>query len=128
MPEKIMRGGLLCMLLIGSLGVGMDQTSGDSYSSQVVGIIKGRVSFTGKLLPAKDIVITDVRTIQHNDLVVDPKTKGLRYVMAMLENAPIQPKLKQAKPVLVDQRDMIFVPRVVAVQHGQAVRFGNSDD
>src|SRR5262249_2242165 len=55
------------------------------------------------------------------------KTKGLRDVLAVLENAPAQPKLKKAKPVLVDQREMIFLPRVVAVQHGQTVRFENND-
>ena len=65
--------------------------------------------------------------IKHNDLVVDAKTKGLRWVVAMLEDAPAQAKVAKAEPVVVDQKEMIFIPRVVAVRHGQAVRFENSD-
>src|SRR5262245_10706596 len=88
--------------------------------------ISGTVRYTGELPPAKKILTTDGATILHHDLVVDAKTKGLCFVLATLD-ATAQPKLKKAKPVLVDQRDMVFLPRVVAVQHGQAVRFDNSD-
>lgn len=91
------------------------------------GIITGTVTFTGKVPEPKSILTTDGQTIVHNDLVVDAKTKGLRYVMVVLEDVPAQPDVKNAKPVVVDQREMIFVPRVVAVQQGQAVRFDNSD-
>ncbi len=38
-----------------------------------------------------------------------------------------QPRREKVAPVVADQRDMVFVPRVMAVQHGQAVRFENSD-
>jgi plastocyanin len=48
-------------------------------------------------------------------------------VVAVLEDAPAQPKVKKADPVLVNQRDMVFLPRVVVFQHGQAVRFENND-
>jgi plastocyanin len=91
------------------------------------GGIAGVVRYTGTVPPPEEILTTDGSTIRHSDLVVEPKTKGLRYVVAVLENAPAQPKVTKAKPVLVDQRDMVFVPRVVAVQHGQAVSFDNSD-
>src|SRR5262249_23244233 len=90
------------------------------------GNISGTVHYTGELPPAKKILTTDGATILHYDLVVDTKTKGLRFVVATLD-AAAQPKLNTAKPVLVDQRDMVFLPRVVAVQYGQAVRFDNSD-
>jgi plastocyanin len=49
-------------------------------------------------------------------------------VVVLLEDAPAQAKLEKAPAVLIDQRDMVFLPRVVAVQHGQAVRFDNSDN
>jgi plastocyanin len=91
------------------------------------GGIAGVVRYIGTVPPPEVILTTDGSTTRHSDLVVDPKTKGLRYVVAVLENAPAQPKVTKAKPVLVDQRDMVFVPRVVAVQHGQAVSFDNSD-
>jgi plastocyanin len=81
----------------------------------------------GKMPLAKKITTTDGGVIEHSDLVVDPKTLGLRDVVVVLENAPAQPRRAKAPPVVVDQRDMIFVPRVVAVQQGQAVRFENGD-
>jgi len=92
------------------------------------GAIAGTVRFTGKVPPAKKITTTDGSTIEHNDLVVDAKSKGLRYVVVVLEDAPAQAKVQKAKAVLIDQRDMVFLPRVVAVQHGQAVRFDNNDN
>ena len=91
------------------------------------GTVAGTVRFTGKVPPAKKITTTDGATIEHNDLVVEPKSKGLRYVFVLLEDAPAQAKLNKAESVVVDQRDMIFVPRMVAVRHGQAVKFDNSD-
>jgi plastocyanin len=91
------------------------------------GTIKGTVRYTGVIPDAQKVLTTDGQTILHYDLVVDVKTKGLRHVAVVLENAPVQPKLAKAKSVLVDQRDMLFIPRVVAVQHGQAVRFENND-
>ncbi len=91
------------------------------------GQITGVVRFTGEVPQAKTITVTDGTTIKHNDLMVDAKTKGLRYVMVMLEDAPAQPKLKEAKPVVMDQRDWLFVPRVIGVQYGRPVRFDNND-
>jgi plastocyanin len=91
------------------------------------GHVTGEVLFTGKVPPDKQIMTTDGTTIVHNDLVVHSKTKGLRYVAVILESAKPQPKLIRAKPVEMDQKDMIFMPRVIAVQHGQPVHFTNSD-
>jgi len=91
------------------------------------GTIQGNVRFTGTVPKPQMIRTTDGSTIEHSDLVVDQKTKGLRYVIAVLEDAPEQPKVKDAKPVVVDQVSWVFQPRVVAVQCGQAVRFDNSD-
>jgi plastocyanin len=105
-------------LLLGTPALAADKPGG----------IAGVVRYTGAVPEPEKIVTTDGSTIQHSDLVVEPKTKGLRYVVAVLENAPAQRKVTQAKPVLVDQREMVFLPRVVAVQHGQAVTFENSDN
>lgn len=94
---------------------------------QSTGAISGVVRFTGTVPAPKVITTSDGGTIRHSDLIVDEKTKGLRFVVAVLEDAPPQPKLKEAKPALMDQRDWVFTPRVIAVQHGQPVRFDNSD-
>jgi plastocyanin len=96
-------------------------------SDELHGEVTGVVLFTGKVPPPIEITATDGSRIKHSDLVVDPKTKGLRHVVAVLEDAPAMPKLKKADAVLLDQRDMLFLPRVVAVQHGQPVRFENND-
>jgi plastocyanin len=117
-----MRTQLVCLSLLAFLLFGAP-----ARSDEKPGSIAGVVRYTGTVPPAEKIMTTDGRTILHNDLVVDSQTKGLRYVVAVLENAPAQPKLTKAKPILVDQRDMVFVPRVVAVQHGQVVSFDNSD-
>jgi plastocyanin len=92
------------------------------------GSISGVVRYTGTVPKPQIITTTEGTQIEHNDLVVDPKSKGLRSVVLVLEDAPAQPKVKDAKPVVMDQVAMVFTPRVVAVQHGQAVRFDNNDN
>jgi plastocyanin len=91
------------------------------------GSITGVVRHTGELPPPRKIMTTDGGFVHHSDHVVDAKSKGLRYLFVTLEGARPRPRAKGLQPVTVDQRDMVFVPRVVAVRHGQAVRFDNSD-
>jgi plastocyanin len=91
------------------------------------GTVAGAVLFTGKVPPVKKILATDGTTILHNDLIVDAGSEGLRYVAVILDNAPAQPKLKDTKAAEIDQKDMIFTPRVIAVQQGRPVLFTNSD-
>jgi plastocyanin len=92
------------------------------------GTIQGVVRFTGEVPPAKQLPTGDGGTVEHYDMVVDAKTKGLRWVVAVLEDAPEQPKLTDdATPVVIDQKDMLYVPRVIAVQHGRPITFDNSD-
>ena len=108
----------LGVLLTGEVAAGQEKT----------GTIQGVVRFTGEVPPAKQLPTGDGGTVEHNDLIVDAKTKGLRWVIAALEDAPAQPKLKEGQdPVVIDQKNMLFLPRVVAVAHGQPVRFDNSD-
>lgn len=119
---------LAWFLLIGLLAGGVTARAADSATPKAeLGAVHGQVRFTGDVPKPKKITTTDGGTLEHSDLVVDPKTKGLRYVVAILEDAPGQPKLEKTKALLVDQRDMVFLPRVIAVQHGQAVRFENND-
>src|SRR5262249_36615892 len=49
------------------------------------------------------------------------------WAVVLLEDAPAQPKLAKAEPAVIDQREMLFIPRVVAVRQGQGVRFDNND-
>jgi plastocyanin len=102
---------------------------GAASGQEKTGTVQGTVRFTGEVPPAKQLPTGDGGTIDHQDLIVDAKTKGLRWVIAALEDAPAQPKLKgEEDPVLIDQKNFLFVPRVIAVQHGQVVKFDNSDN
>jgi plastocyanin len=90
------------------------------------GRIEGTVKFTGEVPPPQKILTSDGATLLHRDLVVDPKNKGLRFVAVVIENAP-KGSSPAAEPVMIDQRDMQFIPRVVAVQEGRKVRIENND-
>jgi plastocyanin len=107
--------------------LGFVLASGAVAGDDKTGTIQGVVRFTGIVPPARQVPTGDGATIDHYDLVVHAKSKGLRWVIAALEDAPPQPKLEAGEPVVIDQKNMLFIPRVVAVQHGRPVRFDNSD-
>jgi plastocyanin len=120
---EVMRGkpwAVVCLgvLLAGDVAPGQEKT----------GTVQGGVRFTGEVPPAKQLPTGDGGMINLHDLVVDAKTKGLRWVIAALEDAPAQKFEGDETPVLIDQKDFLFIPRVVAVQHGQSVKFDNSDN
>lgn len=113
------------LLLTGLLALAMPT---QNFAAEKPGTIRGVVRYTGTVPPDKKIGTSDGTTIVHNNFIVDPKSKGLQWVGIVLEDAPAQPKLKDPEPEeVVDQKDMIFTPRMIAVQHGQRVRFDNSD-
>lgn len=91
------------------------------------GTITGTVRYLSPVPPDQRIMTTDGGIVIHNDLVVDPKTKGLRHVAVYLEKAPEHKAPGRKEKVVLDQRDMLFLPRVVAIQEGQTVRFENND-
>jgi plastocyanin len=95
------------------------------------GRIEGTVRFTGAVPPPEKIITSDGMVLMHSDLVVDAKSKGLRHVAVYLDGAPARPLAKNvaktAEPVVIDQKDMVFMPRVVTVQEGRTVRFDNND-
>ncbi len=65
-----------------------------------------------------------------NDLVVDPKTKGIRHIFIYLRKAgDVHPALKKATlPELKqDVRGRRFVPHTMLVRTGQNVRIINND-
>lgn len=99
----------------------------DPQTETPTGAIAGMVRFTGQAPPPQRIVTTDGSVLMHSDLVVDAKSQGLRDVVVYLVDAQARPLPKNAKPVIIDQRDMVFLPRVVVAQAGQTVRFDNSD-
>ncbi len=101
--------------------------AGQEPGPEPTGRITGTIRYTGTVPPPKKIITGDGAVILHHDLIVDAKSRGLRDVVAVLEDAPARPKLTGAKPVVIDQREMQFFPRIAAVQYGRPVRFDNSD-
>jgi plastocyanin len=113
--------------LIAALALPAALPFGASAQGEPRGAVAGVVRFTGTVPAPAKFLTADGNVLLHSDLVVDPKSRGLRDVVLVLEGAAPQPKVDKASKVLIDQRDMLFVPRVVAVRHGQVVRFENND-
>lgn len=109
------------------------------------GTIKGRLVWGGDAAPpAKDLqpkggaakdpaVCAASKAIPDDRLVVDPKTKGVRYGFAYLQrpsgqNAEAYKAIAEKNPkVVMDQMNCQFVPHVIAVTQDQAVEFKSSD-
>jgi plastocyanin len=96
--------------------------------SEPTGTITGTVRFLGEVPAPKKILTTDGSEIYHSDLVVAKKTKGLRDVVVHVDNAPPPKKASKLEWAGIDQKEMIFVPRVLTVTEAQKVRFDNSDN
>jgi hypothetical protein len=108
------------------------------------GTVKGQVVFSGKTIPENAPANVDKDKdhclskgpILKNDLVVNPKNKGIRWALAWLTGVddpkglkpiPIHPKLGTPdKPVELDQPCCIFEPRVMGMREGQDLLIKNS--
>jgi hypothetical protein len=66
--------------------------------------------------------------IPDESVVIGPDG-GLKNVLVWLRKVPdgVTPPLPSATPVVVDQKNCAFTPRIVGVQVGQPIRFTNSD-
>jgi hypothetical protein len=112
------------------------------FVSQEWGDIKGRVVFVGEKIPEnpKVNVFTDKEhclskgPIYENKLVIDPKTKGVRWVLVWLtpvkgfrnvkkDSIPIRPSVKQPKEVEIRGPRCEFEPRMLAMREGTALVF-----
>jgi plastocyanin len=119
---SFMKRNLFSLLVLAGIGA-----AGFPDAPPPSGTIEGTIRFTGKVPEGKLITTADGATFKHFDLVVEAKSKGVKDVVVWLDDVPAQPKVEKAAPAVIDQVDMIFVPRVVAVRYGQPVRFENSD-
>ena len=106
------------------------------------GTIKGTIVFNGAVPVRKRIAIVGgdkafcekFGQVLSDELVVDPKTKGVRWVMVWLvdekggSKIPIHPKLAKpaAKMVVLDQPCCMFEPHVLGMRTGQVLVAKNS--
>ena len=111
--------------------------------AQSWGTIKGQVVWAGDTLPEKEKAKVDkdqAQCLKNGDIytdayVVNPKNKGVRWVLVSLQDAetptkaiPIHPSLEAVskKPLELDQPCCAFEPRVAAIREGQQVVVKNS--
>ena len=107
------------------------------------GGVKGQVVWAGGDAPARDKLKVDKdqdACLKNGDLlsekfVVDPKSKGVRWVVVWLIDPkkptaaiPIAPALKSIKDkkLFLDQPTCMFEPHVLAIRQGQEVDFKNT--
>jgi plastocyanin len=95
------------------------------------GTIRGPVRFTGMPVEQKKVKVTVDHTVcgtdkLAEDIILTPD-KGLRNAVVSLQVAPPDVKWSPAPPVQLDQKQCVFVPRVVVVPAGGTVEFLNSD-
>jgi plastocyanin len=87
------------------------------------GAIEGRITFAGAP-PPPTIVIQDGGSQQV--LYVD-RSGGLRYAVVFLPDAAADGGGPSSAPAVMNQRNFIFEPQVLAVRAGQVVRFTSDD-
>jgi plastocyanin len=107
------------------------------------GTVKGQVVWAGGDVPVREKLKVDKdqeACTAHGDLlsekyVVDPKTKGVRWVVVWLVDPkkptaalPIAPALKtiKNKKLTLDQPSCMFEPHILALRNGQEVDFKNT--
>jgi len=104
-----------------------------SWSASVVaaGTIKGAVRFTGAAAGAKTMRITVDHAVcgsikDADDLVISAD-KGIRNAVVSLVTAPPNAQWRPGPRVQMDQKQCVFVPRIVVVPVGGTVEFLNTD-
>lgn len=96
------------------------------------GSIKGTVRLTGAAPEPKKLRVTIDQYVcgkekEAEDVVLSPE-KGIRNAVVSLQNPPTGAKREAPwPPAQIDQKQCVFVPRVVVVPVGGTVEFLNSD-
>ena len=96
------------------------------------GEIRGRVVLTGEAPPTRKVPVTIDSYVcgtekEAEDLVVSP-AREVRSVVVWIDNPPPgTPSAGPSPPTQMDQKDCMFVPRIVLVPAGGTVEFLNSD-
>ena len=118
-PTKIVAGFLGLAVWCGAAGLAG------------AGTIKGAVRFAGGSVEVKKVKVTVDHTMcgttkDVEDVVVS-SDMGLRNVVVSLVTPPPDTKWSVAPTVQMDEKQCVFVPRVVVVPAGGTVEFLNSD-
>ncbi len=103
-------------------------------ASEGSGMIEGVVRFTGKIIPSSTIVPvgTDPQYcgLEHSkeDYVVDPATRGVRYVIVRLKGKELR-NWPHTKPqyLFLDNKSCRFEPHAAVLTVGSTIEVHNSD-
>ncbi|MBI1727166.1 MAG: hypothetical protein HYR50_07845 [Candidatus Rokubacteria bacterium] len=95
------------------------------------GTIRGAVRFAGEAVEQKKLVVTVDQAVcgkekDAEDLVLSAG-KGIRNAVVSLQGLSTDVKWPATSPVQMDQKECVFVPRVVLVPAGGTVEFLNGD-
>lgn len=100
------------------------------------GAVKGRIVFAGKELPKpqpvevkKDMEFCGKLAPHDDSLVVDPKTRGIRWAVVWVRQpAAVHPDLaKPSAPAEISNEKCAFNPRIVIAREGTKVKITSSD-
>jgi hypothetical protein len=103
--------------------------------TQQWGTIKGQMVFGGETLPERPVInaALPIAKVYSEELVVDPRTKGVRWAMVWLldekggNNIPIHRALKAvSEKIVVDQSNCQFEPHALCLREGQTLVIKNS--
>ncbi len=122
-----MRNSVTPIVALLGLAVSWAASAGPSSA----GTIQGSVRFTGPVSEAKKLKVTVDHSVcgtekLAEEIVVSPE-KGLRNAVASLNTTSLDAKWELGRPAQMDQKQCVFVPRVVVVPIGGTVEFLNSD-
>jgi hypothetical protein len=129
--------------VLGGLALILGLIPASAVRAQGWGTVKGQVIWGGKDVPAPEKLTVDkdpkecLRNgpLLSDEYVVDPKTKGVRWVVVWLIDAsgdfnkdiPVNPALKApAKKVMIDQPCCKFEPHIVCLLEGDTLVAKNS--
>jgi plastocyanin len=117
------------ILMFACLTIGLVMTASAAWG----GTIRGTVKFSGGASAQRKVPVTIDQYVcgkekDAEELVLSPE-KGIRNAVVSLQNPPSGSKLNgsQAPATVMDQKQCVFVPRVVIVPVGGSVQFLNSD-
>src|SRR3989304_3169165 len=146
--EVMMLKSLRCLAIVGGLALSvmsdvvwvnnfaMAQEKGTAYKEVDVkdgGTIAGTVKFDGDLPAAKILKVDkDEQTCGHEnkaseELVINGESKGVKNVVVSLVDIAAGKKIEAVTAVL-DQKECLFTPHVIAIPVGSSVDLLNSDN
>jgi plastocyanin len=110
------------------IGLAVALSAGAAFAA---GSVKGTIGYTGapvkaEMLKRKGDAFCAKKEMADETVLVSKDGKALANVLVRIKNPPAGAKAP-AEPVVVDQQDCMYRPRVQGAMEGQKIQFKNSD-